>query len=143
VPLTDRSDDSLREAEATAERIAPGYVARVRAAAARLAVGAPRGGDLEALLADVQETASIDVDVPTLSRRTSVRGVKTGVKALTGWYLRYVGQQVTAFGNAVVSFGTAIVERTGELEAAQAASLQRLQALEARVQRLETDRPLR
>jgi hypothetical protein len=132
-----------REAEARVEAAAPGYLARVREAAAVLAVGPDRSGDLRASLAGVRETADVDIDVPTLSRQAPLRLLKVAIKALIGWYLRYVGDQVTALGHAVAGFGDEVVERADELGEQQDATAARVAALEARVRDLEAERRAR
>ncbi len=138
VPSAEPTDPARAEEEARAERVAPGYLRKVRDAAARLAVGPDRRGDLRASLDAVRETADVDVDAPTGSLRPQVRVVKTTVKAATGWYLRYVGQQVAALGHATVAFGEEVISRTDELGDRQVEAATRLAALEARIGRLET-----
>lgn len=132
-------DERWRAAAAKAEQLAPGYVDRVRLAAARLAAGPDRRGDLRASLATVEEAARVDLDAPTLSRLAAGRGLKEAVKRLTRWYLRYVGDQVTAFGQAVATFGREVADRTDELADQQAATAAKLAALEARVGQLEKE----
>ncbi len=137
-PSTPTTEPSLVAAEARAERVAPGYLAKVRAAAGRLAVGPDRKGDLRAALAALEETATLDVDVPTLSRRPPVRYLKLAVRALTRWYVRYIAQQVTALGHATAGFGSEVADRTDDLDAELSMATARLAALEKRIRRLET-----
>jgi hypothetical protein len=127
--------------EARLESVAPGYLPKVRAAAARLGQRASGATDLSAALAAVEELADIDVEVPTESRYPAARRLKAGIKQLVKWYLRYIGGQVSAFGQAVAHLGQLMVQRTEQLEE-RTGSLERdLAALADRVARLERDRP--
>jgi hypothetical protein len=119
------------------EAVAPGYLARVRQAAARLAVRTGVNGDVDTALDDVRQSARIDVDVPTLSSRRAVRLVKAAVKALTGWYLRYLGQQVQVLGESVSRLGDALVARTESVESRVEGHDARIADLSARVAALE------
>ena len=84
------------------------YLEQIRQAAGKLAHRELDPADARGALEELGELVAIDVDVPTLSRRPAVRYLKGGVKQLGGWYLRYVAQQVTAFGTATVAFGAAM-----------------------------------
>jgi hypothetical protein len=119
------------------------YLAHVRQAAARLAHHELDPSDARGALEELGELVTIDTDVPTLSRRPAARYLKTGVKQLSGWYLRYVAAQVTAFGTATVAFGTAMAARADALEAATAALARRVEDLEGRLAAIEVpaDRP--
>ncbi len=127
-------------AEARLAEFAPGYLEQVRAAADRLAVGDEEPSDLHAALLSVEDTAAVDVDIPTAARLPMVRLLKRAVKVLIGWYLRYLGQQITAFGQAVVHFGGTLVERTEGLEVKTGALETQISELAARVERLEQPR---
>jgi hypothetical protein len=135
VPTPTAAD--LRAAERRLEGIAPGYLAKVRLAAARTGRHHGDSGDVEAVLAEVAMVATVDVDVPTLSRRRSVSVLKRVVKTLIGWYLRYLGDQVSALGASVSSLGTALSERSDRLEADTLATALELQRLRRRVDDLE------
>ena len=124
-------------AAAQLEDLAPGYLAHVRSAAARLAVSDREPSDIRAALLYVGDTATIDVDIPTASRRPEARYLKSAIKRLIGWYLRYVGQQVTAFGQAVTHLGTTVADRTEAVEARTADLESRVADLAGRVDRLE------
>lgn len=92
----------------------PEYLERVRRATAGLRL---RNGDagVDAALAAVHEASTIDVDPPLVAEARGVRAVKAGVKSLAGWYLRYLGNQVTVLGRAVGRLGDALAERSEEL----------------------------
>jgi hypothetical protein len=114
-----RTQDDRATTRVAAERleaIAPGYLAQVRRAAGRLGVRNTTGGDLDGLLDDVADQTHIDAEVPTASRRREVRLVKVAVKRLTGWYLRYLAQQVTALGESVSRLGRELAARSDALE---------------------------
>jgi hypothetical protein len=129
------------------ETIAPGYLARVRRAAARLGVrptSSATSGDLDILLEDLADQTQIDAEVPTASRQREVRLLKVAVKRLTGWYLRYLAQQVTALGESVSRLGRELAARSDALEVqAQAtdatvtALTAELEGLRRRVEQLE------
>lgn len=130
--------DERRQADAERlEAVAPGYLERVRAAVARLArrdVAAERS---RVALAELRELVDVDVDVPTRSRRRAAGALKAAVKLLVGWYLRYLGDQVTAIGRATVALGEALVDRSERTAARTAALGEELQDLRARIERLE------
>src|ERR1700677_1613725 len=87
----------LAAAEARLAITAPGFLERVREAAHRLAVRDTDRTDVQATLSAIDDLASIDLEVPTISRIPLARLVKKAVKELVGWYLRYFGRQLTAF----------------------------------------------
>jgi hypothetical protein len=130
--VTDR-----RSAEQRLDAIAPGYLAHVRGAAARLAHRDGAFVDVETALAEVRDLVSFDLDVPTGSRRRVVRLVKTAVKRLGGWYLLYLAQQISAFGDAVARFGQVLVERTDQVEERALGVARDVERLRQRVERLE------
>jgi hypothetical protein len=122
------------------EALAPGYLARVRRASSRLARRDGSIVDLVTALADVQDAAAFDIDVPTLSRRRVGRLVKVAVRKLTGWYMRYLTQQVAAFAAAVAHLGAMLIDRADRIEEANTAVAADLERLRQRVQRLEEGR---
>ncbi|HLF41131.1 MAG TPA: hypothetical protein VI854_06605, partial [Acidimicrobiia bacterium] len=69
------------------------------------------------------------------------RLVKYTVRRLVGWYVRFLGQQVSAIGQASSRLGLAVAGRVEQLEADQAAGrqelLDELAALRRRVAELE------
>jgi hypothetical protein len=135
---------SRPEAAERLETVAPGYLATVRRAAERLGVRNHTSGDLEGLLEDVADQAHIDVEVPTASRRRSVRLLKISVKHLIRWYLRYLAQQVTVLGESVSRLGRELAARADAIEArteavgdSVAALADEVDGLRGRVGRLE------
>jgi hypothetical protein len=119
--------------------LASSYLARVRAATARLEATSRSSSDISDALLAVGDHANLDVDPPTASRWKAFTLVKLVVKRLTRWYFVYVGQQITSLGYAVIRFGTATVERAERLEEATQALQERVDALEARVEQLHHD----
>jgi hypothetical protein len=115
----------------------------VRRASSRLAHRGTAVIDVVTALADVEDTALVDIEVPILSSRRSVRAVKLGVRKLVAWYLRYLTQQVTAFHAAVSRFGAVLVERTDQIEESTATLARDLHDLAQRVERLEEGVPNR
>jgi hypothetical protein len=130
-PLDDRV--STRAAAERLEAIAPGYLAQVRRAAGRLGVRSTTSGDLDILLEDVADQAKIDAEVPTASRRREVRILKVAVKRLTGWYLRYLAQQVTALGESVSHLGRELAARSDALDVRAQATDETVTALTGQV----------
>lgn len=135
------------EAEATASALegAPDFprpdLARIRAAAGRLAAVEVPPDDLRAAVLLVGERASIDVGVPRWSRR-GVRGlakaaVGRALGKVTLWYGRQLARQVSSLGSAVVRLGTATVTRVERVEDALSVQRDDIEALRARVDRLE------
>ena len=109
--------DELRSAEWGLDQIEPGYLNRVRIAAARLGVTG-QGPDLvKDALRDLEDTVQIDVEPPTYASQPGVRAVKSFVKRSIQWYVRYIAVQVNALGQAMVTFGSVVADRLDELEA--------------------------
>lgn len=126
-------------AEARLEQLAPGYLAKVRSAAAALAVDATgSSGGLGVELAAVRDASRFDLDVPTASSSPAGRYLKTGVKRATGWYLRYLTAQLGTFAAAVSSMGDAMASRIELLEVTDGEAAAQLAELRRRVERLET-----
>jgi hypothetical protein len=113
------------------------YLERVRRATRRLAARDVASDDGRAALEALADVVVIDVEVPTASARREVRLLKTVIKRLTAWYLRYVGQQITVFGRAVERLGGALMERVEGLEARADQLGSRVEDLAVRVERLE------
>ena len=139
------------EVKAEAERLAvePGfpaaYLARVRAAAARMAVTEGVQDDVRFAALLLEQQAVIDVEVPVASRTLPQRLVKQVVRKLVGWYVRFLGHQVGILGQATARFALVVAERLDRVEAAQTAAAEaqaaRIAALESRIAELETSRP--
>jgi hypothetical protein len=136
-PMAATSPTDVEAAAARLEREAPGYLERVRRATMRLAARPGTLGDPRIALDALGEVTTVNVDVPTASRRRPVRVIKVVIRRLLGWYLRYLGDQVTVLGQAVARLGAALVERTEQL-GDETAKLQRdVNGLAERVERLE------
>jgi hypothetical protein len=114
------------------------YLDRIRRATARLAASEAPQDDARAALLVVQDHVSIDVEVPTASRFRGGMLLKTAVKRLIRFYVTYVTHQVGLLGHAMARFGLALVERTERLEQANRVVEDRVDALERRVEGLES-----
>ena len=135
------------EVRAEAERLTadPGfpatYLARVRAAAARLGVTEGVQDDVRSAALLLEQQAVIDVEAPVASRALPQRLVKQSVRKLVGWYVRFLGHQVGILGQATARFALSVAERLDRMEAAQAADREamaaEIAALQARVVELE------
>lgn len=117
------------------------YVARVRAAAARLAVTEGDRDDVRSAALLLEQQAVIEVDVPVAGRALPQRLVKQVVRKLIGWYVRFLGHQVGVLGQAAARLGLTVAERLDRMEAEQQAEREAMAAqiarLEARVAELE------
>ena len=124
-------------AEAAAARAAePDFpassIGRIRAAAGRLAASEFRPDDLRHAALLLERQATIDLQVPTASRVPGVSLVKRSLKKLMIWYLRYLGHQISSFGQATARFGVTVANRVDELEAEVADLRERVARLEER-----------
>ena len=122
-------------ADAAAARAAepdfPGTtIDRIRAAASRLAASEFRPDDLRHAALLLERQATIDLQVPTASRVPGVSLVKRSLKKLMIWYLRYLGHQISSFGQATARFGVTVANRVDELEAEVAQLRERVARLE-------------
>lgn len=137
------ADEVLEEARRLAAE--PGFpaddLARIRAAAARLAVTEVAPDDVRGSALLVEQLAVIDVEVPVTVGALPQRLVKQAVRKLISWYVRSLGHQVGVLGRVTARFGLAVAERLDGMEATQRADRKalaaRLAALEARVDELE------
>ena len=109
------------------------YLARVRAATARLTAVELAPDDMRSALAVVEQHLPIDVEVPISSSQRATAFVKKVVRKLTIFYVRYTGQQVTLLGQSVVRLGEAVTQRVERLEG----RVEELDRLRERVERLE------
>jgi hypothetical protein len=107
-------------------------VQRIRAASARLAASEFRPDDLRHAALLLERQATIDLQVPTASRVPGVSLVKRTLKQLMIWYLRFLGHQITAFGQATARFGVTVANRVDGLEAEVADLRERVARLEER-----------
>lgn len=141
----DPGADALTAIEAHLEAVAPGYLERVRRAAAALGVESNRRAGVAAAARAVRDAAPLDLEAPTSSATAPGVYLKVAVKRLTTWYLRYLTVQVATFANAVAALSEALVARLDELEAvgdaaaSRTAEVERAMAeLTARVEHLES-----
>lgn len=135
------------EVRAEADRLAaePGfpaaYLARVRTAAAGLAVTEGVQDDVRSAALLLEQQAVIDVEVPVASRSLPQRLVKEVVRKLIGWYVRFLGHQVGILGQATARFALVVADRLDRIEGAQSAErasmAAEIAALQARVAELE------
>ena len=110
-----------------------GRVQRIRAAAGRLAASEFRPDDLRHGALLLERQATIDLQVPTASRVPGVSLVKRVLKAVMIWYLRFLGHQISAFGQATARFGVTVANRVDGLDADVADLRARVEALESRL----------
>ena len=130
--------DEVSRAERELDSIEPGYLARVRAEAARLGVRG-QGPDLvRDAVRDVGDLVQIDVDPPTYASQPGGQAVKNAIKRSVQWYIRYVATQIGALGEALVTFGTAVADRLDELEGSDRQLQTRVHELTERVEALES-----
>jgi hypothetical protein len=113
------------------------YIEKVRKATSRLRAYETNPEDVRGALQSVRTVATFDVEVPILSPRREVQLVKTGVKRLGGWYMRYLSAQLNAFAATVVRLGETMASRVEELERNGDDLAARMGAVEARLTRLE------
>lgn len=107
-------------------------IGRIRAAAGRLAASEFRPDDLRHGALLLERQATIDLQVPTASRVPGVSLVKGTLKKLMIWYLRYLGHQISAFGQATARFGVTVANRVDALDAEVADLRERVARLEDR-----------
>jgi hypothetical protein len=116
------------------------YIQKARRAARRFTDAG--GGDIEGALEAVKGTAHFDVEVPTASKHREWELVKTGVKRLSVWYMRYLAAQLDDFAANVVHLADALVATTERLESGADELEVRLSAVEERLRQLEAgDQP--
>lgn len=109
-------------------------VQRFRAAAGRMAAGEFRPDDLRHGALLLERQATIDLQVPTASRVPGVSLVKRVLKKLMIWYLRFLGHQISAFGQATARFGVTVANRVDSLDMDVAELRGRVEALEQKVE---------
>lgn len=146
-PLSEATIVVADEVRAEAQRLAAdpsfpaAYLARVRTAAARLAVTQGDRDDVRSAALLLEQQAVIEVDVPVAGRALPQRLVKQLVRKLIGWYVRFLGHQVGVLGQASARLGLTVAERLDRMEAEQQAEREVMAAeiarLQARVAELE------
>jgi hypothetical protein len=146
-PLSGTTATLADEVRTEAERLGaePGfpaaYLARVRTAAARLAVTEGVRDDVRSAALLLEQQAVIDVEAPVASRTLPQRLVKQLVRKFVGWYVRFLGHQVGILGQATARLGLVVAERLDRMEAEQSAEravmAAEIAALAARVAELE------
>lgn len=109
------------------------YVDQVRRATHR--VGSPdlAPGDARGAIGAAAELVGFDVDAPIWSARPEGRLAKQAIKRAVRWYLRYLADQLTDFGQAVIKAADAVTGRVESLEEATRTTDMRLDALERRI----------
>lgn len=127
--------EALAAAEERLARQAPGYLERARQAAASRGVPAEPSARARRALELVDETATVNADVPTMSRRRWGGPVKAAVGRLVRWYMVHLSDQVTELGASVAWFGHSMVDYVAALE-------EEVSELRSRVAELERDRRL-
>lgn len=115
------------------------YLARVRRTARRFAEQGPT--DLPAALQGLRGAAHFDVEVPTKSTRRDLELVKTGVKRLSSWYMRYLSAQLESFAGGVTRLAESLVQASHALESENDELDVRLRSVEQRLARLESQSP--
>jgi len=116
------------------------YIEKVRQATRRLGSREVAPLDVREALQALRDVAHFDAEVPTASSRREVELLKSGVKRMSAWYMRYLASQLNAFGASLVRMGDALVSRTEALERGADDFAARLGAAEERLRRLEDER---
>ena len=117
------------------------YVERVRQATRRLGYRAPGPDDLDDALQSLRGVSHFDVEVPIVSNRREVEMLKTGVKRLLAWYMRYLAVELNNFSAATARVVEVLGRRSEKLERSDDELAARVGALEERLKRLETGAP--
>lgn len=113
------------------------YLEKVRHAMRRLSSRDAEPDNIALAAQAVRDLSVFDPGVPTASRRRELELVKTGLKRLMAFYIRYLVGQLNAFGANVARMGEALVVRTERLEATADDLVARMGAAEERLARLE------
>jgi hypothetical protein len=132
-PLDTRKLMAEIEADARARRVSGdvprGFEAELNAKFAQLT---PRGGesDFASEIQRASKSSFLDYAPPVASARKGGAAAKKGLSKLSAWYVRYVGQQVTAFAvsitNAVRLLGERVERLESQLSGADAAGIHAL-----------------
>ena len=113
------------------------YLEKIRQATRRLSYREVAAEDPRAALQALRDVTHFDLEVPTASNRREVELLKTGVKRVLAWYMRYLAVELNNFAAATTRLAEMVVERGEKLEAGAGELEVRLGALEERVRRLE------
>lgn len=120
--------------------VAPGdlaYIEKVRHATKRLS---ERGAeDVQGAIQALRGTAHFDIDAPTAVGRREVQLLKTGVKRVSSWYMRYLSVQLDAFAANMVRVGDTLAAKAERLEHTSYELSARLNAVEERLRHLEAE----
>lgn len=100
-----------------------------------------RSDDLRSAALFLERQATIDLQVPTSSRLPGVSLVKRVLKKLMIWYLRFLGHQISVFGQATARFGVMVANRVDGVDSDIAELQQRVSRLEAAIDPPRTDPP--
>jgi hypothetical protein len=122
--------ESLDEAAARLEQVAPGYLAQVRQRAAELGVPKSAEERVRRMVTLVSRSAPISADAPVASARSSTGLVKRAVATLVRFYFLHVTAQVTTLGESTAQMGEALTDYVAGLE-------REVEELRDRVARLE------
>jgi len=114
------------------------YIEKVRQTTRRMSAREPAPDDLGGAVQAVRNVANFDVEVPVTSRRRELELVKTGVKRLSLFYMRYLAEQLNAFGKSVSDLGDALAKKTEALASVSDDLAVRVGAVEERLKRLES-----
>ena len=96
----------------------PDFEQALDRAFARFAPAQPTGDDFDRVLAWAEQSTFVDAMAPVDSSRPLVPQVKRLIRKATGWELRYVAQQVSAFAHAVTKALRLLADRVDALELA-------------------------
>ena len=111
------------------------YIEKVRRATKHF--GEHGGEDVRGVLQAVRGRADFDVEAPPSSARRDVALVKTGVKRVIVWYMRYLSAQLDAFAGDLVRLGEALAVKTERLDDGSDEVAAHLRAIDERLSRLE------
>jgi len=116
--LTAEINDEVRRRRAAGD-FPPGLERELDELFARYSPAAT-GGTFEEVMARAEVQSFVHADVPIESRRALFSYVKSALRKLLAWYLRFLAQQVTAFAAAITRAVRLLGERVDALERATA-----------------------
>lgn len=127
------TDDTLAEAAARLEAMAPGYLDRVRRQAAALGRPATEVDRARQAIATTVERAPVSVIPPLVSRKRFGRAVKHAISVAVRFNLLHVAAQVTDLAEASAWMGQAVLDYAVSLETEVADLRERVRRLEERL----------